>query len=133
MHINRPRTKGRLTEQGWWLAVILALIILGALAVLFSYIACASLPVDTLVIPAEDAKVFQAVIRADLAAFIIHYKILHDAGRPPNDAEFGYWSAKWENAKAMYQQILSKIKVGSSYYDLLVDLGLKLFDLKVAQ
>ena len=131
MHINRPRSKSRLTEEGWWLTVILTLTILGGLTMLCTYVACAGLPKDTLVIPAEDAQVFQAVIRADLAAFIVHYKILHDAQRPPNDSEFGYWSAKWENARTMYRSILSKVEVSSSYYDLLVDLGLKLFALKV--
>ncbi|HDY90212.1 MAG TPA: hypothetical protein ENH82_19090 [bacterium] len=60
-------------------------------------------------IPQDDLNFADGIGRAELSKFLIHYQKLYDQQRPPTPEEFGYWTAKYEEIKMLYEWIKSKI------------------------
>lgn len=60
--------------------------------------------------PVEDVNYARRAGTAVVTKFVEHYRDLYEEGRPPTDAEYGYWSAAYENLKAWYQFLLGKVR-----------------------
>jgi hypothetical protein len=88
---------------------------------------CASLRKDVVEIPLEDAEMIQAIATAEIAEFVEHYKALYAEGRPPSPEEYGYYKAKYESAKALYREILSRAEVNPAWYKIAAQIGVSLF------
>jgi hypothetical protein len=90
-------------------------------------IQCGSRKGDVVQVPVEDIDMVKPLAEVDLPKFVEHYKTLHDESRPPSDEEFGYWTAKYENAVRMWELLLSRVTTGSSFWKFALDIGKALF------
>ena len=90
-------------------------------------IQCSSRKGDVVQVPIEDIDMVKPLAEVDLPKFVQHYKALHDEGRAPTDEEFGYWTAKYENAMRMWELLLSRVTTGSSFWQFALDMGKALF------
>jgi hypothetical protein len=87
---------------------------------------------ESVVIPKDETLLmFKAMLEVDLPELWQEYRILHETQTAPTDEELEKWEYKWNVGKGLYEKILEQADTKSSWYWFLVEIGEKLFNLKI--